>query len=139
MRLESGFRIVPNWPKIRKITMISQFANMTSSSTFLDVILFLLSSLVYWSKFHVNIITGSGVMTIYFYKGLTRNPEIGNTLVWVLPNIWKLGQVSDTKLGTQVSNEMLLNVRVTALTISELLRENQHEGGGGEGLPPHPD
>ena len=30
----------------------------------------------YWSKFHVSIITGSGVMTIFFYKGLTRNPEI---------------------------------------------------------------
>ena len=27
----------------------------------------------YWSKFHVNIITGSGIMTIFFYKGLTRN------------------------------------------------------------------
>ena len=25
----------------------------------------------YWSKFHVNIITGSGVMTIFVYKGLT--------------------------------------------------------------------
>ena len=33
-----------------------------------------------WSKFHLNIITGSGVMTTYFYKGLTRNVEIGNTL-----------------------------------------------------------
>ena len=35
----------------------------------------------YWSRFHVNIITGSGIMTIFFYKGLTRNPEIGNTPV----------------------------------------------------------
>ena len=35
----------------------------------------------YWSKFHVNNITGSGVMTIFFCKGLTRNPEIGNTHV----------------------------------------------------------
>ena len=33
----------------------------------------------YWSKFHVNIITGSGIMTIFFYKGLSRNLEIGNT------------------------------------------------------------
>ena len=30
----------------------------------------------HWSAFHVNIITGSGVMAISFYKGLTRNPEI---------------------------------------------------------------
>ena len=35
----------------------------------------------YWCKFHVNII-GSGIMTIFFYKGLTRNPEIENTPVW---------------------------------------------------------
>ena len=63
----------------------------------------------YCSKFHVNIITGSGIMTIFFYKGLTRNPEIGNTPVWVLPNIWRLGQVMDTKFGTNVSNRMLLN------------------------------
>ena len=34
---------------------------------------------IYWSKFHVNIVTGSGAMAISFYKGLTRNPETGNT------------------------------------------------------------
>ena len=61
------------------------------------------------SKFHVNIITGSGIMTIFFYKGLTRNPEIGNTPFWVLSNIWRLGRVMDTKFGTNVSNRMLLN------------------------------
>ena len=38
-----------------------------------------LAKFSYWPKFHDNIITGSGVMTILFYKGLTRNPEIGNT------------------------------------------------------------
>ena len=50
--------------------------------------------------------TGSGVMTIVVYKGLTRNPEF----VWVLPNIWRLGPVRDTKFGTNVYNKMLLNV-----------------------------
>ena len=63
----------------------------------------------YWSKVHVNIITGSGIMKIFFYKGLTRNPEIGNNSVWVLPNIWRLGRVMDTKFGTNISNRMLLN------------------------------
>ena len=33
-------------------------------------------SFSYWSKFHVNNITGSRVMTVFLYKGLTRNPEI---------------------------------------------------------------
>ena len=61
------------------------------------------------SKFHVNIITGSGIMTIFYYKGLTRNLDIGNTPVWVFPNNWRLGLVKDTKFGTNISNRILLN------------------------------
>ena len=60
----------------------------------------------YSSKFHVNIITGSKVMTIFSYKGLIRNPEIVNTSVWVFPNIWRLGSVRDTKFGKNVSNKV---------------------------------
>ena len=60
----------------------------------------------YWTMFHVNIITGSGV---FFYKRLTRNLEIGNSPVWVLSNTWRLGRVGYTKFGTYVSNKMLLN------------------------------
>ena len=63
----------------------------------------------YSSKLYVNISKGSKVMTIYFYKGLTRNQEIRNTLIWILLNIWRLGRVRDTKFGTDFSNEMLLN------------------------------
>ena len=48
-------------------------------------------------------------MTIFFCKGLTRNPEIINTSVRVLPTIWRLGQVMDTKSGTNVSNRTLLD------------------------------
>ena len=60
--------------------MTSQFADMTPSSIFWR---FFVSSVkfTYWAKFHVNIMTGSGVMTIFFYEGLTRNPAIGNTPV----------------------------------------------------------
>ena len=49
-------------------------------------------------------------MTIFFYKRLARNLEIGNTPVWVFPSIWRLARVMDTKFGTNVSNRMLLNV-----------------------------
>ena len=76
---ESDFWIAPKWPKIEKMTVNSQFSDMTSLSNFFDVV-----SLVkfgYWSKFRVNITTGSGVMTIFFHKGLTKNLEIGNTPV----------------------------------------------------------
>ena len=68
-----------------------------------------LAKFSYWSKFHVNIVTGSWIITIFFYKGLTRNPKIGNTPVSVLPNIWRLRQIMDTKFGANVSNKMLLN------------------------------
>ena len=63
----------------------------------------------YWSKFQINIITGSRVMTIYFHEGLIRNPEIGSNPVWFLLNIWRLGRVRDTKLSMYVSNKILLN------------------------------
>ena len=46
MRRESGFWIAPDWPQIEKMTMRSQFVDMTSSSNNLDIVLFLLSSLV---------------------------------------------------------------------------------------------
>ena len=83
-------------------------------------------------------------MTIFVYKGLTGNPEIGNTPVWVLPNIWRLDWVSNNKFGTNVANEKLLNAangRVTAFTVSDLLRENKQELGKGAGDKniPHPD
>ena len=63
----------------------------------------------YRFKFHVNIIIGSGVMEISFYKGLTRNLEIRNTPVWVLSNISRLGRVKNTKIDMNISNKMLLN------------------------------
>ena len=49
-------------------------------------------------------------MIIFFYKGLTRKPEIENTAVLVLPNICRVGQVRDTKFGKDVPNEMVINV-----------------------------
>ena len=51
---ESGRWTAPHLPKNRKMTMTSQFFDITSSSIFFDVDLFFLSSLV----------TGSRVMSI---------------------------------------------------------------------------
>ena len=61
----------------------------------------------YWSKFHVNIMIGNKVITIFVYMGLTRNPEIGNTPVCVLPNICRLWRVKNTKFGNNVFNNKL--------------------------------
>ena len=91
------------------MAMTFQFSDMTSSSTFWRSFVSLIK-FSYWSKFHVIIITSPGVMTISFYKGLPRNPEIENTPIWVFLNIWRLGWPRNTKFGTNVSNKMLLNV-----------------------------
>ena len=50
-----------------------------------------------------------GVTMIFVYNGLNTNMEIGSIPVWVLPTIWRLKQVRDTKFGMNVFNKMLLN------------------------------
>ena len=93
----------------------------------------------YWSKFHVNIMTGSGVMTISFYKRLTRNPEIRNTPVWVFSNICKLGQVKNTKFGTNLSNKMSLNAaKCQSYSFYRFWVIKENQIGGEVKLPPSP-
>ena len=94
-----------NWKNGNDVTIF--WHDMTSSNFWCCFVSFVKFS--YWSKFHVNIIIDSVVMTISFYERLTRNPEIGNTPIWVLLNIWRLERVRNTKFGTNVSNRMLLN------------------------------
>ena len=98
-------KLALNW----KMAMMLKFFEMASSSDFLTVFFVSLVNFEYYSKFHVNIITGFGVMTVSFYKGLTRNPEIGNNIVWVLPNIRRLALFRNTKIDTNVPDKMLLN------------------------------
>ena len=88
--------------------MTPQLVDITSSSIFGGCRISLVN-FSYWFKFYINIKNGSGVMRVFAYKELTRNPNIGNTPVGILPNIWRLGQVRDTKFGTNVFNKKLLN------------------------------
>ena len=78
-------------------------------------------------------------MKIWFYKRLTTNPEIGNTPAYVLQNIWRLTRVRDTKFGTNVSNEMLLNdakCQDYSFYCFSVIKGTVEEGGG-ETTPPH--
>ena len=105
IRLPDCFKLLINWKNNNDVTI---YKNDVIVKFFWSCCVFLVK-FNYWSKFHVNIITGSRDMTIFLYKGLTKNLEIRNTLVWVLPIIWKLGRVGDAKFGTNVTRELLLN------------------------------
>ena len=75
---------------------------------FFDVVLFLLSSLVTCPSF---MSISSQVQELWQFLFIrTRNPEIRNIPVWVLPNIWRLGWVKKTKFGANIFNKILVNV-----------------------------
>ena len=78
-------------------------------------------------------------MTAVFYKGLTTNPEIEHTPTefCLLSGDWgELGIPNLARMSLIKRYRMLQNVRVTAFTVSELLRENQ-QGEGGK-ITPYP-
>ena len=83
IRFSDGCKLAINWKKENDITIF--WHDVTFN--FIWRCLVFLVKFSYWSKFHVNIVTGSPAMTIFVYKKLTRNPEIGNTPESVLPNI----------------------------------------------------
>ena len=129
---ESGLQTAPNWPKIRKMTMTSQFSDMTSSSIFFDVVLFLLSSLVTGPSF-MSILSLVWNYDNFFYKGLTRNSEIEIPPSEFCPISADWGKLWIPNLAWMSLIErywMLQNSRVTAFSVLELLRENQLGGGG---------
>ena len=95
---------------------------MTSSSIFFEV-------------------TVSGVVTVFFYKWLTRIPKIGNTSSEFCPIPGDWGELRIPNLARMSLMElcywMLQIAKVTAFTLSELLKENQR-GGGKKPSPPLP-
>ena len=140
---ESGLRTAPNWPKIRKMTMTSQFSDMTSTSNFFDVVLFLLSSLVTGPSF---MSISSLVLELWQFSFVRDWPEIRKSEIptsefFPISGDW--GELWIPNLARMSLIEcywMLQNSRATAFTVFELLRENQLGGGGvGKITPPHPD
>ena len=79
----------------------------------------------YWFKFHVNIITSSGLMTIFFYKGYTRNPETGipPPEFCSISGDWsELWILTSSQMSLMECYWMLRNSRFTTFTVLELLR-----------------
>ena len=139
---ESGLRTAPNWPKIRKMTMTSQFSDMTSPSYFFEVVLFLLPSLVTGSSF---MSISSLVLELWQFPFIRDWPEIRKSeispseLCQVSGDLDKLGIPNLVRTSLIKRYWMLQNAKVTAFTNSELLTENQQWGGGGVKLhQPHP-
>ena len=87
--------------------MMPEFVNMASSSNIFKLVVFPLSTFI--SKLHFSIITGSGVMTIFVYKKLTRNLEIGNNHVLIFPYNQGQGRARDNESDANISNKKLLN------------------------------
>ena len=137
---ESGLRTAPNWPRIPRMTMASQFSGMTSSPNFLNNVLFFLSILVTAPSF---MSISSMVLELWQFCFLRDWPEIQKSEIspsdfcpvsrdWcelLIPNLVQMSLIE--------CYWMLQNVRVTAFTMFELFRENQL-GEGGKVTPPHP-
>ena len=128
----SGLQTAPNWQKIWKMTMTSQFSDMTSSSNFFDVVLFLLSSLVTGPSF---MSISSLVLELWQFSFIRDWPEIRKSEIpssefCPISGDWgKLWIPNLARMSLIECYWMLQNSRVTAFTVLELLRENQLEGG----------
>ena len=141
---ESGLRIAPNCPGIEKMTMRSQFSQMTSSSIVFYFFLFSLSSLVTGPSF---ISVSSLVLELWQFNFIRDWPEICK-LETLSPEFCPIsedwGELGKPNLALIKCYEILQNTKITVFTISRLFRENQKmEGGGGRGgggkiTPPHP-
>ena len=115
------------WSKIGKMTVMSQFSDMTSSSSFFNVVSLLPSSLVTGSSF---MSISSLVLELWQFSFIRDWPEIQKLEIppskfWPIS---ELGMPNLTRLYLVKCYWMLQNIRVTAFTVSELLRENQQRG-----------
>ena len=130
IRLLDCSKLAINWKNDNDVTICWHHLIVT----FFDVALFLLSRLVTGPRFMT---ISALTLELWQFSFIKDWPEIRNRKypVCVFPNIWRLGLVRDTKFGMNVSNKILLNTanaRVTAFTVSKLLRENQQERGRGQ-------
>ena len=137
MHPKSGFRMAPSWPKIGKMTMTSQFVDVTSSSIFWRCFVSLVN-FSYWSSF---MSISSLVLELWYFLLKGINQKSGNRKYpgWVLHNIWRLGQVRGTKFGKDVSIEMLLNTAKCEGYSFYHFWVNKGKPTGGKITPCHPD
>ena len=124
---DSGLRTAPNWPKIRKMTMTSQFSDMTLTSTFWRFFVSLVK-FSYWSNFHVNIVTGSRLWQFFFIRDWPeiRKSETPPSEFCPISGDW--GEIWVPNLARMSLIECYWMLQNSRVTVFELLRENQLEG-----------
>ena len=125
---ESGVRIAPNWPKIRKndndVIIFWHDVNVN----FFDVVLFLMSRLVNDPSF---MSISSLVLELWQFSFIRDWPEIQKSEIptsefFPVSGDWgKLWIPNLARMSLIECYWMLQNYRVTAFTVFELLRENQ--------------
>ena len=111
------------------MTKTSQFADMTSSSNFFDVVVFFLSSLVTGPSFMSTSLLILELWQFFFMRDWTkiRKSEIPpSEFCQISGNRGKLGITYLARMFLMKCYWMLQNARVTAFTVSEI-RENQHQ------------
>ena len=105
IRLPDCSKLVLNW---KKLLWRHHLSNWLHHWYFLTLWYFFVN-FRYWFTFHVHIINGPGIIIIFVYNGLIRNRKIGNTPIWILSNIWRLGQFRENKFGKNISNKKLFH------------------------------
>ena len=125
------------------MTMTSKFSDMTSLLISFGIVLFHLSGLVAGLSFISIPSPVLGLWQFSFTKEWPeiRKPEIFPPKFCPISRDWEeLGNPNLPRMFAITCYWMLQNARLTAFTVSELLRENQQEGGEGGGnypLPPN--
>ena len=123
------------------MTMTSKFSDMTSLLSSFGIVLFHLSGLVAGLSFISISSPVLGLWQFSFTKEWPeiRKPEIFPSKCCPISRDWEeLGNPNLPRMFAITCYWMLQNARLTAFTVSELLRENQQEGeeGGYYPLPP---
>ena len=132
IQLPDCSKLAINWKNNNNITI---FRHDVIAKLFWRLFVSLIKS-SYWSKFHVNIITGSGVMTTFFIRNWPeiRKLEIPKSEFFPISgDCGKLRIPNLARMSLMKFYWMLQNARFTAFTVSELLR-----GGGVGGIKLRP-
>ena len=98
-------RRVSRWTRMNKCST----SGLRNPNAILNVIVFLLSSLVTAPSFVSVSLLVLELWYLLFIRDLGRNQEIKNTPIWIFSNMWRLRQIRDTKFSMNVSNKNSLN------------------------------